>query len=37
MDKLKMYSNDGIVSNIEIIAKFFPSCITEAKLSLIHI
>ena len=31
MDKLKMYSNDGIVSNIEIIAKFFPSCITEAN------
>ena len=31
MDKLKMYSDDGVVSNIEIIAKFFPSCITEAK------
>ena len=31
MDKLKMLSDDGIVSNIEIIAKFFPSCITETK------
>ena len=31
MDRLKMHSDDGVVSNIEIIAKFFPSCITETK------
>ena len=31
MDKLKMHSDDGIVNNIAIIAKFFPNCITETK------
>ena len=31
MDKLKMHSDNGVVSNIAIIAKFFPNCITETK------
>ncbi|MCK0533652.1 MULTISPECIES: site-specific DNA-methyltransferase [unclassified Anaerobiospirillum] len=31
MDKLSMQSVDGVAANIDIIARFFPSCITEAR------
>ena len=31
MDKLSMQSVDGVAANIDIIARHFPSCITEAR------
>ena len=31
MDKLSMQSVDGVAANIDIIARLFPSCITEAR------
>lgn len=31
MEKMKMESVDGVQKNIEIIEKYFPSCITEDK------
>ncbi len=31
MDKLKMHTTDGVVSNVEKIAALFPDCVTEAK------